>query len=111
LGVAYAAGSSVGQPVLTRLEPDHESRPAKVQIEKHGQYSVGVLDHPIIERAINEALREFRSPPTALPIHRNTVLRPLSSGFSMSACQLMLPAVLRAAEEVVYQDFEPGQQP
>jgi hypothetical protein len=48
-----------GKFVLTRLEPAQESRPAKVRIEKRGRYSVGVLDRPISEQAILEALSEF----------------------------------------------------
>ena len=32
---------------------------AKVRIEKRGPYSVGVLDRPISEQAIEEAMREF----------------------------------------------------
>ncbi|MDB6109474.1 MAG: hypothetical protein JWR69_1224 [Pedosphaera sp.] len=48
-----------GKFVLTRLEAVRESRPAKVRIEKRGRYSVGVLNHPINERAIKDALREF----------------------------------------------------
>jgi len=48
-----------GKFVLTRLEPVGESRPAKVRIVRRGQYSVGVLDRPINEQAIKEALSEF----------------------------------------------------
>ena len=32
---------------------------AKVRIEKRGQYHIGVLDHPIDEEAIKDALAEF----------------------------------------------------
>ena len=45
-----------GKFILTRLEPVHELRPAKVRIEKRGKYSVGLVDRPINEQAITEAL-------------------------------------------------------
>lgn len=48
-----------GKYVLTRMEPIRGSRPAKVRIQKQGEYSVGVLDHPISEQAIKQALSEF----------------------------------------------------
>lgn len=48
-----------GKFILTRLEPVPELPPAKVRIEKRGLYSVGVLDRPINEQAIIEALSEF----------------------------------------------------
>ncbi len=51
--------SGEGRYVLTRLEPVQQSRPAKVRIEKRGRYHVGVLDRPINEEALNEALAEF----------------------------------------------------
>lgn len=48
-----------GKFILTRLEPVREPRPARVRIEKRGTYSVGVLNRPISEDAIREALSEF----------------------------------------------------
>jgi hypothetical protein len=48
-----------GKYILTRLEPVQGPRPARVRIEKHGRYSVGVLDAPIDETALKEALAEF----------------------------------------------------
>ena len=48
-----------GQFILTRLEPVRPVRPAKVRIEKRGPYQVGVLDRPIDEKALAEALAEF----------------------------------------------------
>ena len=50
--------SGEGKLVLTRLEPV-EPRRARVKIEKRGGYSVGVLDRPINEAALKEALAEF----------------------------------------------------
>ena len=50
---------SDGNYVLTRLEPVQSKDTAKVRIEKRGQYHVGVLDHPIKEEALKEALAEF----------------------------------------------------
>jgi hypothetical protein len=51
--------SGEGKFILTKLEPVQQSRPAKVRIEKRGQYHVGVLDRPIDERALREALADF----------------------------------------------------
>lgn len=51
--------SSDGKYILTRLEPVQGARPARVRIEKRGRYSVGVLDAPIDEKALKEALAEF----------------------------------------------------
>jgi hypothetical protein len=48
--------SPKGQLILTKLEPVRETRPAKVRIEKRGRYHVGVLDRPINEAALREAL-------------------------------------------------------
>jgi hypothetical protein len=50
---------SAGSCVLTKLEPVRQKSSAKVRIEKRGRYHVGVLDHPINEEAIKEALAEF----------------------------------------------------
>ena len=47
-----------GKVVLTRLSPAH-SEPAQVRIEKRGKFSVGVLDRPIDQEALNEALADF----------------------------------------------------
>ncbi len=51
--------SPEGKFILTKLEPVRELPPAKVRIEKRGGYHVGVLDRPINEEALNEALAEF----------------------------------------------------
>ena len=51
--------ASDGNYVLTKLVPAHPGAAAKVRIEKRGQYHVGVLDHPIDEEALNQALAEF----------------------------------------------------
>ncbi|HEY3855987.1 MAG TPA: hypothetical protein VGO67_16485 [Verrucomicrobiae bacterium] len=50
---------SDGNYVLTRLEPIQSKKAAKVRIEKRGRYYVGVLDKPINEEALKEALAEF----------------------------------------------------
>ena len=51
--------ASDGRYVLTRLEAVQSEGTAKVRIEKRGQYHIGVLDHPIDEEAIKDALAEF----------------------------------------------------
>ena len=51
--------SPEGRFILTKLQPVRETPPAKVRIEKRGRYHVGVLDHPIAEEALKEALAEF----------------------------------------------------
>lgn len=48
-----------GNYILTKLEPVQPKRAARVRIEKRGQYHVGVLDHPINEDALKEALADF----------------------------------------------------
>jgi hypothetical protein len=48
-----------GHYILTRLEPVQPARIAKVRIEKRGQFHVGVLDHPINEEALKDAIAEF----------------------------------------------------
>ena len=48
-----------GKFLLTKLELIEETPPAKVRIVKRGKYSVGILDRPINEQALNEALRDF----------------------------------------------------
>jgi hypothetical protein len=50
---------SDGNYILTRLEPVQSKAPAKVRIEKRGRYHVGVLEQPINEEALKEALAEF----------------------------------------------------
>lgn len=50
---------SNGNYVLTRLEPVEFRRTARVRIEKRGQYHVGVLDHPLNEQCLKDALAEF----------------------------------------------------
>ena len=51
--------SESGGYLLTKLELVNGLRPAKVRIEKRGKYHVGVLDRPIQEAALKEALAEF----------------------------------------------------
>lgn len=43
---------------LTKIVPD-KSRPAKVRFEKRGRYRVGIVDRPIDEQALKEALEDF----------------------------------------------------
>ena len=50
---------SDGHYILTRLEPVQPRVAAKVRIEKRGQYHVGILDRPINEEALKEAVAEF----------------------------------------------------
>jgi hypothetical protein len=50
---------SDGNYILTKLEPVQPRGPAKVRIEKRGPYHVGVLDQPIHEAALEDALAEF----------------------------------------------------
>lgn len=47
-----------GSVTLRKVEPVQPPL-AKVRIEKRGGYSVGVLDRPISEAALKEALDEF----------------------------------------------------
>lgn len=47
-----------GTVVLARIERA-PSRPAQVKVEKRGGFSVGVLDHPIDDEALRQALAEF----------------------------------------------------
>ena len=51
--------SADGKYVLTKLEPVRDIAAPKVRIEKRGPYHVGVLDRPINEAALKEALNEF----------------------------------------------------
>jgi len=51
--------ASNGHYILTKLEPVKLRAAAKVRIEKRGQYHVGVLDHPINEEALKDAVAEF----------------------------------------------------
>jgi len=51
--------ASDGNYILTKLVPAQLKGTAKVRIEKRGQYHVGVLDHPINEEAIKDAVAEF----------------------------------------------------
>jgi hypothetical protein len=48
-----------GQFILTKLEPVSSAGPARVRIEKRGEYHVGVLDHAIDEKSLAKALAEF----------------------------------------------------
>ena len=50
--------AGAGKFVLTLLDSE-AARPAKVRIEKRAGFSVGVLDRPINEKALAEALNEF----------------------------------------------------
>ena len=50
---------SDGNYILTRLEAIQSKKTANVRIEKRGRYHVGVLDKPINEDALKEALAEF----------------------------------------------------
>ncbi len=47
-----------GTVVLARLHPV-PSRPARVKVEKRGGFSVGILNHPIDDEALREALAEL----------------------------------------------------
>jgi hypothetical protein len=47
-----------GKVVLTKISSVADA-PTNVRIEKHGKFSVGVLDHPIDEQALKEALADF----------------------------------------------------
>jgi hypothetical protein len=48
-----------GKFLLTRLEPVQKVPPCKVRFVKRGKYTVGVLDRPISEQSIREALSDF----------------------------------------------------
>jgi hypothetical protein len=48
-----------GRFVLTRLEPIQVAPTSIVKIVKRDKYSVGVLNRPINERALKEALSDF----------------------------------------------------
>jgi hypothetical protein len=48
-----------GHYILTKLVPAPPRSSAKVRIEKRGPYHVGVLDHPIDEEALKDAVAEF----------------------------------------------------
>jgi hypothetical protein len=50
--------SGEGTFILIRMEPA-PTRVAGVKLEKRGGFTVGVLDHPIDEQALKEALAEF----------------------------------------------------
>ena len=50
--------SSEGTLVLRRLDTSR-SRPAKVRFKKRGRFTVGILDRPIDDAALREALAEF----------------------------------------------------
>lgn len=51
--------SPEGRFILTKLKPFQETPPTRVRIEKRGRYHVGVLDMPITEEALKEALADF----------------------------------------------------
>ena len=48
-----------GQFILTKLEPVSSAGPAKVRIEKRGDYHVGVLEHDFDKSSLAEALAKF----------------------------------------------------
>ncbi len=48
-----------GNYILTKLVPVQPRGTAKVRIEKRGPYHVGVLDQPINEEALKDAVAEF----------------------------------------------------
>jgi len=50
--------SGEGTLVLRRLDSSL-SRPAKVRFKKRGRFTVGILDRPIDDAALKEALAEF----------------------------------------------------
>ena len=50
--------SSEGTLVLRRLDASR-FRPAKVRFKKRGRFTVGILDRPIDDAALKEALAEF----------------------------------------------------
>ncbi len=50
---------SDGNYVLTKLEPVQLRGAAKVRIVKRGKYHVGVLDQPINDEVLRNALAEF----------------------------------------------------
>ena len=50
--------SGEGTFVLLRMDTAR-SRPAKVRSEKRGHFTVGILDRPINDAALKEALAEF----------------------------------------------------
>ena len=50
--------AGAGKFVLTRLE-SAPIRPVNVTVEQRGGFSVGILDRPIDEQALAEALKEF----------------------------------------------------
>ena len=50
--------SGEGTFVLRRLNTPR-SRPAKVRFKKRGRFTVGILDRPINDAALREALAEF----------------------------------------------------
>ncbi|MGA2555714.1 MAG: hypothetical protein ABSG04_05515 [Verrucomicrobiota bacterium] len=51
--------ASGGNFILTKLVPAQPMGSAKIRIEKRGPYHVGVLDQPVNEQALNEAVAEF----------------------------------------------------
>jgi hypothetical protein len=50
--------SGEGTVVLRRLDTSR-CRPAKVRFKKRGRFTVGILDRPINDDALREALAEF----------------------------------------------------
>ncbi len=48
-----------GRFVLVRVTPEAPRR-AKVRFEKRGRFTVGIVDRPIDEQALQQALEEFR---------------------------------------------------
>ncbi len=59
-GDCYAAESSAdGSKIVLRRVAPEEPRPAKVRFEKRNGFTVGVVDRPIDEQALTEALEDF----------------------------------------------------
>ncbi|HEY5913792.1 MAG TPA: hypothetical protein VJA21_24650 [Verrucomicrobiae bacterium] len=57
-GDAFRVMCEPGRILLVKLE-SVEPQPAKVRFEKRGRFTVGVVDRPIDEQALREALEEF----------------------------------------------------
>lgn len=57
-GDQFEVALAGGNLVLTKISPATD-KPAKVRIEKRGKFSVGILDRPIDEQALKEALSDF----------------------------------------------------
>jgi hypothetical protein len=58
-GQVFAYEHNGNRVTLTEVKPVQEPPPANVRFEKRGRYTVGVLDRPIDEQALKQALEEF----------------------------------------------------